>query len=476
MKSKNIASIFILLLFVMCSNLVISQTYSSVKSYTLRTKLINMSSVSLNVFKCLADSAYLLQIRTSDNRSNEIDCSLKNTVFYSKMNKDDFRERIKKILVKDNLFGDNTEDLMDKLFNDSKAFIPDLDSAYSGITAQIKKDAEEIAKKKSETEQGKEDSISLLNHITFMSAASFDFSGTDLKTKFLASLNLFCPNLHNSKWGFNAGIQKINYSSYNDTNNVEYFYQNVLTNPLNYDLNLGRPRSGSRYLYQFNKYTGTQTNTAISFYLQPNFRILSFEEKESEKTSKNNKNCGVYVHGHLELLVNRWTANLKIEKINEVDTLYSALQPNSFSLENRDNIYDSKSFISGYFGVGLTFFVHPFGPKYNNSFFFLQTTVGVTDNFVNVASQDLSANSLAAIIDSSNVTSRSGSKRNIQLLTPGNTSQGFYLVKANLIHRLTNQSQLIIGTEIRGMFPRVRPLYAAYAGINLDLSSILGGK
>jgi hypothetical protein len=220
-------------------------------------------------------------------------------------------------------------------------------------------------------------------------------------------------------------------------------------------------KQGSKYLRQFNKYITTRSNFTWSFYAQPLIRIISWPSKKNKKNSIAPN--GVYFHGHLELLVNKTNVTTNVTTMQQdtalVDTTkgltYINYQPNPL-------IFD-KTFLNGYFGVGLTFNVDPFGN--GNSRFFFQPTIGVTTNYPSWASQDISSTVVNI------VPTRSGK------LVPGYTtvsSGWFYLIRAEFSQKLSNNSQIIIGTDIRGLLPRYAPLFAAYVGLNINLDALAG--
>jgi hypothetical protein len=210
--------------------------------------------------------------------------------------------------------------------------------------------------------------------ITVLTAANFDFSGK-LSASYLGLFNIFAPNLYGKKWGFIAGIEKINYSNTNingiDSSQVLYQAQNFLLNPLlvsynnltNTPIINGDPfGSGTRYLAQENEYTFTSTNTVWSFYFQPMWRLLTFNQSDLKQ--------GLYLHLHTELVLNQWSRSASVKNLYQ-DTSYlmaSVADNGSWYWVQKNPIINNYNFIGTYFGAGATLYVNPF-PNLSNSFF-----------------------------------------------------------------------------------------------------------
>ena len=316
-----------------------------------------------------------------------------------------------------------------------------------------KKDTTNAKKENTGKEEDNKKESTVWNNLTYLIAANFDFNET-VTGSFLGKLNIFAPDIKESPIGFTAGIMRIKFN-YKDSGNSTYFIENRLMHPLD------SVKQGSKYLRQFNKYITTRSNFTWSFYAQPLIRIVSWPSKKNKKNSIAPN--GVYFHGHFELLVNKTNVTTNVTTMQQdtalVDTTkgltYINYQPNPL-------IYD-KTFLNGYFGVGLTFNVDPFGN--GNSRFFFQPTIGVTTNYPSWASQDISSTVVNI------VPTRSGK------LVPGYTavsSGWFYLIRAEFSQKLSNNSQIIIGTDIRGLLPRYAPLFAAYVGLNINLDALAG--
>lgn len=266
------------------------------------------------------------------------------------------------------------------------------------------------------------------NHLLFLNAANFDFSGK-LATNYVGHVNIFAPNL-GGRWGLNTGIMKLNYGQ-GDSSEVRYAVENTLLDPLQ------KLKPGDQYLKQLNKYEVSPKTTDWSFYTQPMIRIAG------DATSDNQ----IFLHAHFELLVKKYNVTSKMTTIRQDTMVYN----NDSNFVAKGSITDQSAYtatrLDGYFGGGLTFNLTP----WNNCAFFIQPTIGITTDYVQLYSV-------------------SGS-----LLTPISDRgwRSFYLVRANYTQAVSDNATILLGMDIRGIFPRYAPMYAAYLGVNLKVDGAL---
>ncbi len=270
-----------------------------------------------------------------------------------------------------------------------------------------------------------------------------------------------------NRWGFFAGIEKINYSTANingnDSSQNLYLYQYVLKNPLDYNAFNQRINFGAPYYYQYNRYTLTSKNTVWSFYFDPTYRtnLISYKCKDPK--------VGLYWHFHTELLVNQFTNNINMQILYNDSSNYG--QPNSPTPMNHylpSQYANNSTIISGNFGAGLMFYVAPFMHD-STSHFYFQFTTGVavnSPNFTNLTTLGSRVDSGRTIISLPSI--------NSALVNPSTFAYNRVKVvlpfRAAFLQSLSDKTQLIIGMTIRGLFPAQTPQYAAYIGLNLDLS------
>lgn len=279
----------------------------------------------------------------------------------------------------------------------------------------------------------------------FLNAYNFDFGSTNLSSNYVGHLNLFAPALQKNddtktKWGFNTGIMKISYGQ-KDTSqtNEVMIHENVFLDPFD------TLAQDIKYLKQINGYKTEKKNTIWSFYVQPIYELTNASTKQH-----------IYIHGHLELVASKWSSTTTISNRRQDTAVLTQANPNFIIRRalSSTNTYTINS-LSGYFGGGLTFDLRP----WSGGGFFFQPTFGVTSNRPSPSSVDINT----TIRMSSNP--RSG-------ISPRNW-YSFYLVRAYYTH-VVGDATIIVGTDIRGLFPLYAPQYAAYIGINLPIDSILG--
>ncbi|MBE9585073.1 hypothetical protein IM792_11485 [Mucilaginibacter sp. JRF] len=264
---------------------------------------------------------------------------------------------------------------------------------------------------------------------SFLNAADFDVNGIG-KSNYLGHINIYSPSIRGGKLGFNAGIMKI---SYNSDSSIIYQRENILTNPIK-DLKVG-----DSYNRQLNKYDKIVTNTAYSLYIQPTFTLYSDDDFNR-----------VMFHLHNELLIFNTKVSSSYTTMAQDSLVFTAADSASSNFVARGNVTESNpptyktSNLNGYFGAGFTFDLK-FGKS--GSFFF-QPTFGWTTNFPNFQSN----------------LGRRGRDQD-----KWNT---FYLVRAYFTEKLSNNSKIVLGTDIRGLFPRYSPLYSIYAGLSLNIEAV----
>jgi hypothetical protein len=293
------------------------------------------------------------------------------------------------------------------------------------------------------------------SNVTLLAAANFDFTGK-LSTSFLGLFNVFAPNVIKKKYGFDFGIEKINYSTSNingnDSNQVEFFNQNYLLNPLSVNQVSGTIKPGAKYVQQYNQYTYSSSNRVWSFYVDPLYRISDLGQNDLRK--------GLFAHFHAELLINQWTRTANIKTLYQSpDTMTTSgnTPTKGYYWVAKNPIVANYNFISAYFGAGLTLLTNLYDTK---SAFFCQGTLGWanhTPDFdkLNDPNQLLYAN---------------GTYSNDSILN--SKTKGFFLLRMNFTQELSSKSQLIIGLHLRGNFSDLNCQYAAFLGLNLDLEAI----
>lgn len=268
--------------------------------------------------------------------------------------------------------------------------------------------------------------------IMYLNAVNFNFDNN--KSGYAGHLNFFYTSHDAGKrFGFNAGLMKINYSN-NDslyTNRLTY----VKINPLD------ELTPGNKYLRQFNEYKRKSTNSSYSIYFQPLCRLNKDAVKES--------GIDVYAHLHAELLITKFETTTTINTIQQ-DTIAVAAGETA-PLNTLDILHKeltlSKTLLNGYLGGGLTFNVKL---KKDSSIFF-QPTFGFTTNYPQPASVNGSGYYRIEGKDSWN---------------------GFYLIRSYYRNKLTSGTELIIGTDIRGLLPEYPPYYSVYVGVNTSLDKL----
>lgn len=293
-------------------------------------------------------------------------------------------------------------------------------------------------------------------NVTLLNAANFDFTGK-LSTSYLGLLNIFAPNvIPHTKLGFNFGIEKVNYGTTNingnDSNQVQYFHQNFLLNPLQVNTDGNTINAGAKYLQQYNQYSFTSSNVVWSFYLDPLWQICQWSNKYPQQ--------GLYAHVHGELLLNQWTRTATMKNLYQnPDTLVTSgtTTTKGFYWVAKNPIVANYNFISAYFGAGLTLLTRLFNEK---SFFYCQGTIGKANNTPD----------FTKLNDPTSLLNANGTYSSDSIVN--NRSRAFYLLRTSYIQALSVNSQIVIGFHVRGNFGDLNCQYAAYVGLNLDLTAV----
>jgi hypothetical protein len=283
--------------------------------------------------------------------------------------------------------------------------------------------------------------------ITFINAANFDFD-KNTNTNYVAVFNVLAKEITKlgkckRNWlGLNIGAMKINYSLNGDSINTQYnTIENALMNPLD------STKAGGKYLRQYNQVNNTAKNLAFSFYCQPLIQ-LSYQD-----------NFNLFLHGHFEILVNRWTFNLTINNIQQ-DTGIFTTNPVQISTINKFSKSTTETFsqttnltnLSYYYGGGFTALIKP----WKTTHIYIQPTWGKIINYVNPYSI---------------------STRNLQLREYSGNTDMFYLFRINLRQKITNNIDGVMGADLRGVIPKKgfaaqSPNYCAFIGLNIGLDGI----
>ena len=278
--------------------------------------------------------------------------------------------------------------------------------------------------------------------IMFMNAYNFDFGGNLAGSNYVGHLNIYSPAMGSTeKWAFNSGIMKINYSQ-KDTSleNDPVLRENLFISHFD---TLG---AGLKYLRRLTRYSTIKKNQVWSFYFQPMFQI--------HKTSNSSR---IFLHLHTELLASKWTATTTFNPLFQDTAVFNPGTHSNFSIRYR---YDTRSVytinsLSGYFGAGLTYDMK----LWNKGEFVVQGTIGFTTNKASPTSTDLDVT----------FSGNGGDKAP----TAQRNLTGFFLIRANYIQKLSETSNVVIGTDIRGFVSQYAPQYAAYIGLNVGLESVL---
>ena len=295
------------------------------------------------------------------------------------------------------------------------------------------------------------------NRLMFLNAAAFDFgSGKSgfANSSYVGHLNVLAPKLYQKDgkdWtiGINAGIMKINYIK-NDTQSIspnfkkEFIYQSPFDTAA----------VGDKYKLQYNKYTQNISNTNWSIYFQPLFSYHYNEESH----------INLFFHGHAELLVTTWDISNKIITQSEkIDTVTQAMSNNKSMFRYIDALETKQKLthLSGYFGAGITVLSEP----WHDGRFCIQFTCGKTnDNYRIQSLPDGLASTRPAEY------SKYGYGKYI---TPDSEKwNSFFLIRSYYSHKLSKNSNVYIGADVRGFMPIKQSKYALYAGLDISFEAL----
>ncbi len=285
--------------------------------------------------------------------------------------------------------------------------------------------------------------------ITYLNGVNFDF---DKKTNsnYVGIFNVFCPELKSWPgesrkfrygWGFNVGLMKTNYAKAGDSiNNTSYFSENTLLNPLD------SVKNGKKYLRQYNRLDGVTKNTTFSVFGQPMTGV--FLENKFK----------LLVHGHFEFLVSKWVTTSTITNLQQDTAIFNGSEDkptavNRFAKSTSDPLITGSTitYLSLYTGWGLTCVISP----WKGSTVFAQYSTGKVVDF----GQSKPSN------------------QSIPEDTEKNKEYGFFLTRASIKQSLTSKVDVILGTEIRGLFSLKNgysngPVYACYAGVLIQTDAL----
>lgn len=283
----------------------------------------------------------------------------------------------------------------------------------------------------------------------YLNGFNFDFNNSS-KLSYVGHFNIYVPATKKAdampetakraaskatkenKFGINVGLLKINYLTRDSL--VVTQTDNVLDNPLDV------LEVGDTYQKQFNRYATQTRVSTFSIYVQPLRKI-------------GGKGAATfYVHGHLELLATKFETSTVIKNIQTQEITITTISDIPTNQElipylNRQNS-TSVNLESGYFGAGMTFDFR----FLDNCTLFLQGTAGATLNYA----------------ESTPAKDRTGN----YFIETSKKSSAFYLIRSYFQYDTSKATQIVIGTDIRGNFPKQSPYYSVYLGLNIGLDSI----
>lgn len=266
-----------------------------------------------------------------------------------------------------------------------------------------------------------------LSRFMYLNAVDFDFNNS--KSGYVGHLNMYRKPY--TKFGFNAGFMKINYNNNNDSTIVDS-QNNIKMNPLN------TANADTTYIRQYNQLTRKVKSTSFSIYFQALYNLRSKD-----------KQYNIYAHAHFELLISRFTVSTTLKTISQ-DTITVPIAdiPILRTTGMSNKFTTTRELLNGYFGGGLTF---DLGLTENSSLFF-QPTIGFTTNYPEVSSIN---------------------SQNFSYIDNNRNWNGFYLIRSYYRNKL-EKSEIIVGTDIRGLLPRYQPYYSVYIGVNIDVNALAG--
>ncbi len=267
---------------------------------------------------------------------------------------------------------------------------------------------------------------------TYLNGVNFDFNNNN-KTNYVGHFNVFFPANDTNDWGLNIGMLKINYITRDSI--VTTKIENVLKKPLDVVA-----QNGDTYNQEYNRYATQTKVSSFSLYVQP-MRLIG------KKGAAN-----FYIHGHLELLASKFETNTKIKTLQTKEITIS----NGIPIPAESDLIrllpsestKTVNLDSGYFGLGTTVDFNVI----NNCNLFLQGTAGWVLNY---------ADSYPSLDNEGNYTIATSEK-----------SQKFYLIRSYFQYNTSKATQVMLGTDIRGNFPKQSPYYSIYIGLNVGLDQI----
>ncbi|MFL9483811.1 hypothetical protein ACI6Q2_13620 [Chitinophagaceae bacterium LWZ2-11] len=289
--------------------------------------------------------------------------------------------------------------------------------------------------------------------IYYLNAYNFDFTSS-LKSNYLGQFNVFYHG--NKKLGISTGFTFINYNVGNSDSAQNFFIQKMLINPLADSIG-----QGQKYLKQLNKYVTQAQNSSKSIYCQLLFPVVQSKILE------------LYTHLHCELLINKnvLTTTITTIKQDTITALSTIPVDSSFFRYEGSSYISSTTLVNGYFGVGLTAYL----TLLDSVHLFLQPTVGYTTNYPQYGSinEDIKNTPIAPIPRPITPYGTLSSTSNNLPIKANPAGGWFYYIRGYLDYDVSTSTKLLIGAEIRGLFPKFSPYYAVYAGVNLSIPSIL---
>jgi hypothetical protein len=319
------------------------------------------------------------------------------------------------------------------------------DTLTRNLTAIIRVNEDKSYHEINLNEKGLNERARVRGKLMYLNAYNFDFNSS-LKSNYLGHFNVLLPPKKKNSWGVNLGVMKINYNN-NFNDDSIFAIQNVLINPLD------SIRPGTKYIKEFNKYKSTYQNTGWSIYIQPMFQINS------------DINSKIYLHGHIELFINNWSVTTTVTNIQKDTVKLDANNTRGGYFYAPSNFISNKTLYNGYFGGGLTFDLCP----WETSSLFIQGSIGWTTNFPQADPVDDLVKKTSAAMNGPIIISTRGGTTYSQINSSKKGSI-FYLSRVYLKQDISSSSTVIIGADIRGIFPEYNPLYAVYVGLNLDLT------
>lgn len=441
----------LLLLFSICSHAQENQTIEKLrlefKIAETDLKMVQKSLESNNKLleenKGYADLSNSLSDKTKE-LSNKRDQLLKTCEAIKKKMEDELKKESDKIESEISALENkepNNKNLTDEHASETKEkklSIKNLKKKAEKIQGQIK-DISSVIESYNSTNVLSKNTNGEMARYMLMSGFNFELNSID-KLKYVGHFNIYVPVKETTQWGINTGLLKVNYKN-NDGDNSFYKTDYVKVNPLD-EIGIG-----SSYYGQYNKYSTKIDITSYSAY----FQVL-------RKLFKKN-NTAISAHFHTELLSTTFTTTATITEIQKDEIKITNQEQlddyNGSGISLLDYLEKEKvqkdNLLQGYFGIGPTLDLG----LLDNCTLFFQGTAGV-------AIQHNSSHR-------SNGLTRAGNLVESPVISKPKT---FYLVRCYFQYYTSKSSQLVVGTDIRGLLPNQSPFYTIYAGVNLGIDKI----